>query len=298
MRKITASLAVSTVILLVASSASAAGTTIESFGATVGATTINVSGSASFVDEPFLAAVDGTDPANHGKLPATDLTSATISRPQPAANSLRLNIGVGNLPPAAAGVPVVLYYIWNIMVTPPSGDAREFLILANRASSADAGNTDPDFKLWTCVTDPTTGTGDCTEAAALTGAFTETGIDINLPTNVIGAVPGSTISAGGDNISVITGGGAPGVGEAYGGVFLDQITVIEDYVVPGPTVQVGVAPAGTAAADVTLSKAGTFKTDGTFTATVPRPEAGSHVVAARVCYTAADCVLTSTDVTV
>lgn len=296
MRKLSVSLTGTVAaLLLVATSAAAAGTTIESFSATVGPTTISVSGTASFVDEPMVVGTDAPEAVNQGKVPGTDITTIEISRPNPTANAIRFTMNVANQPPELNGIPLVPYFAWDFFVDTPTGQTLQFLLLANRATG-ESPDTDPDFVLWTC--DPDAPPPNCNETARVTGAFTPTAVEVTVPANTIGAAPGAVISGSGtNNVRVSPGIGTP-VATGVTNLLLESLTQTEAYTVPGPTVRVGVAPAGTAPEAVELTKAGSFKTDGTFSATLPKPEPGDHVVAAEVCYTDTDCALTSTDVTV
>lgn len=81
-----------------------------------------VSGVAAFAaDVPMLVADDPVGDSLSGStgLPVgDDLTTATISRPDPLADTVTFSVGVANPPPVLMGVPETLVYNWDFLVTP------------------------------------------------------------------------------------------------------------------------------------------------------------------------------------
>lgn len=273
----------------------ATATRIDSLTATVTGTAIQVAGTVTFVDVPVEV---GTDAASDSRAPGSDLTSARISRPDPSKKNLIMRVGVGNMPPSLDGTPLALYFNWSILVSDANGaNSKEFLLQANRAPGSGLPATDPVFKVMTCV--PGTGASTCTVSSTVTGTFDSTGLSVTVPTAAIGANTGSIISVGPNNLVSTVGAGAPAVGDAWftnlGGDSMSH----DDYIVAGPSVKLGIAPAGTNPAAVALTKTATVASNGSaFASTLPKPAAGSYVLVAEACYTGADCVLSSTDITV
>jgi hypothetical protein len=268
-------------------------THVDEVSASVDGGSVTVTGTATFVDVPVTAATDGTDPVNHGKLPATDLTGASISRP-PGAEEIRLAIDVGNQIPEVHSYPVIPYYRWTFDVV-AGFDSSRFLVFGNPASGAN--NLEPDFKVWSC--NPSAPPPNCTTVGTATGAFTDAGLFIDVPAGTINAQPGSTItSAGSNQITVQPGAGTPLV-EGQLGILLDVMTQTQDYTVPGATVRLGIAEAGTPANQVPLTvSASVNPVTGAFSGALLPEGTGEMVVAAQACYGSGNCDLASTSITI
>ncbi|HEX9823617.1 MAG TPA: hypothetical protein VGB51_04390, partial [Actinomycetota bacterium] len=116
-----------------------------------------------------------------------------------------------------------------------------------------------------------------------------------VPMSQLGATAGEKITASGEGITVV-----PTTSGAFWGlVAFDQATQDEDYVVPGPTVKLGIATAGTPASQVPLSENATVNGTGAFSGIVPRPsQSGEYVIVAQACYGANSCGVSTTTVTI
>lgn len=231
----------------------------------------------------------GTDPTGDGTLPGTDLVSATIT--QVSQSQLRFELGVADLPPGIGGTPEVVNYNWPLQVVRGSLVSEVSLQAWRSSTAADllcgvifacpgqepGGN--PRFTVNTCAPDPNTGQNLCS-AVGVDGEFTEDGLAWILPAGAVNAGPGAVLHPAGSIAASYGGSGLTWNTAGTGGdtMFSDSFTYAS------PTVQVGVASADTAPEDVALTTAATVtQSNGNFTASLPRPDAGSHVVAARAC---------------
>lgn len=259
---------------------------IDKVTAVVDSDGIAVTGQATFVDIPVIVGEDATDDAIPPAAPlGHDLTTATISRPDPFADTLRFAIDVANQPPEINGVPEFVVYKWDFTVA-VGGTERAITLRAWRSNQQDSlGRADPYFEIQIV-----------SNLGVLTGSMGDGIVAWNVPFNVgaagqIGQV-GTVITSTG--ITVMA--SASGVREL---VVLDDMVTDIDYTVPGPGVRIGVAPAGTAPEDVPLTVAGTVSSSGAFSGRLPLPSTpGEYVVVAQACHGAASCGIGITSIVI
>jgi hypothetical protein len=308
MRRRTASLALAAIAaaLLITPTAGATPadpTTPTSIGvssATVGSTTIAVTGTLTLGSDALSAFTVGTDaagdasPANAG----LDLGNLTVT-PNPTAKNLKFSIALndasaigGTAPASGLGVPVVV-----------DGEDHTWWLGGGNAGSNE-GKTGP----WTglCTNENAAGTRggwDCTRS--LTGAMNGTHVEWTLGyTKVTPAIsPGSTIDFSGAGAAPIPVSFLWPAALVLGGVSpADTIDSTIQYVVPGGT-QLGIAPVGTPESSVDYTAAGVLNaTAGTFTGSLAKPAApGAYTVFVTSCYGSTDeptCVTATRDITV
>lgn len=271
-------------------------THVDSVSASVSGTFVNVAGTATFVNVP---AALGQDPTGDSTpVPGSDLTTLTIARPDPAANNLTFTLGIADQPPVTNGTPGVLYYNWEIRTLSPGGDSVIYVLQANRASGSQVPSTDPMIRVLARQPDGSCG---CQVVANVEGKIADGVVQWSVPGSRIEADPGDTIIQDGNIVSTL-GAGNPATGDTWfinlGG---DQAVMDQDYVVPGPTVKLGIAPAGTPESQVPLDTtaavdAATGNFDGAINTSGLAP--GSYVVVARACYGTGNCGTASTTVTI
>jgi hypothetical protein len=266
-------------------------THIDSLSATVG-TNIQVSGAATFVDAPKLVGEDGADALVPGI--GADIRSVTLSRSAPK-GKINFTLGIGDQPATLNGIPETVAYLWDITVTSPSGSASNFELWAARSAQwAAAGATEPVFRRYICTAG--TASNDCGSATTVTGRMQDGVVEWQVPVADISATPGSVISSSSIEVSPTAAGAVWGVLRLDGsGASQD-----EEYTVPGPTVKLGIAPAGTPAEQVLVTaNAPVNLNTSAFAGIVAKPaQPGNYIVVAEACYTGADCVRSSTPVTV
>lgn len=112
-------------------------------------------------------------------------------------------------------------------------------------------------------------TGGNETVATLSGSMGNGMVRWEVPMNKIGAVPGSTIIQGGDCAQMGSSLAIPGAVWFCNNAAGDQVFMDDDYIVPGPTVELPV-PA----------------------------EPGDYVVVAKACHGANNCALATTGVTI
>lgn len=259
-------------------------THVDAVDASVVGETLSVTGMATFVD---ASAPIGGDPVGDSltPTPATDITTLTIARPDPA-GPLRFTMGIADQPPTG-GVPEVVHYNWDFSV-----DLGVPLTLqAIRSSQAEQpASADPVFRLLSCAE------GSCEVVTTLTGRMEGGVVEWEVPLSAIGATEGSIIEQAGNIVSTL---GASGVAwfVNFGG---DDAFMDDFYTVPGARVRIGSAPAGTPEDSVALTQSATVDlADGSFAGTLPKPtEPGDHIVVAEACYGPKNCGRGSTTVTV
>lgn len=237
--------------------------------------TLFVSGTATFVDQPATIMTDAGD----GTL--VDVTSGTISR-APGSTTLQFKL---NIDAPTTDFPNMVY-LWPIAVD--GGDTGLFLM----GSRMGFVSTSPTFIL------ARSGEGGFSTVTTLQGSLTASSISWNVPMFRLGANDGSVVSQGSGSSAEVRTGMAGGfycctTGDQFDSWFL------EDYRVPGATVQIGIAPAGTPPAQVSLSSSAVV-TDSSFSGglDVSGLAPGDYVVVAKACYGSANCGLASTDVTI
>jgi hypothetical protein len=274
-------------------------TSVDSLTTTVTTASVSVAGKATFAAAPVQVVDDSAgDPSVKGI--GADITTGTIGS-EPTTPKLVFTLHIGDAPPAADGVPVVVFYNWSIAVTHPDGTSDEYGLQASRAYGSGLPSANAGFNLFTCATDPTTGQGSCSSTYKPVGSFAGGTITWPVPLIKIGAAAGDVVAQGADGVFTTLGGGAPVVGDVwFTSPTLDSASVDVEYPVLTGTVQLGIGSAGTDPATVPLTANATkVNKDGTFTATLPLPAtAGAYEVVAKACYGADVCGLRTADFTV
>jgi hypothetical protein len=255
---------------------------VDSVSATAGSSTVNVSGSATFVNTPTQVAEDG---AGDGLVPGVgfDVTTGTISR-NVGSNNLVFSLNA-DMNATIGGAPGVLYG-WAISV---DGNDTGLYMTASRAGGTGCTNG-----CWSLNRDG--GNNQSSRVATLTGTLGNGVVSWNVSLATIGASTGSTISNGGAGLTgTIT--GADGVGFCC--TIIDSFFA-DDYTVPGASVRLGIATAGTPEGSVPLGSPVTVNAGtGAFSGSVPLPaQSGSYIVVAQACYAPDNCGLKSTTITI
>ncbi len=239
---------------------------------------VNVSGNAMMAALP--ATQVGKDAAGDGRLPGTDLTGASIT--PLGGGRIAFDLAIANMPPTVGSAPAVTHHNWEFAATSPDGESSTTLSLKainGGAVIAGAVNT-PSFSLNTCTPDPQTGQNTCT-ASYIDGAYSATGVRFLLDNAAISAFSGWSITPTGQGINV-----SPGASDVLwftNGTGGDTMGA-DEFLVPDAVVKVGIAPAGTAPADVPLAR--TVDVPGSSWSTkLARPAvAGDYVVVAQACH--------------
>lgn len=252
---------------------------VESLSAIVDAEAVHVSGRATFADSPVTIARDEAGDGSPTPL-GDDLTTGTISRPNPFGDELTFTLGVANPPPTLDGIPEAITYHWYFAITHPNGVHKIFELQARRTSQSNAPDTERFFGLYQCAPAAVGDTGYCNLRAELTGTMEDGNVEWHVPLEALNdAEVGSIITD--SQVAVIP--SLSGFNWIYAP--LDELPAqTTPYTIPGPSIRVGIAPAGTAPSDVPLIVSGTLAADGTFTGEVPIPDTpGEYVVAAAAC---------------
>lgn len=288
--------------------ASAADTAVTVSGATVGATTIAVTGNIAYGSDATDEVVLGTDAAGDSQVPGMDLTAISV-RPNLASKQLIWKLSTGNgLPdPVGGPAPVGTAFMVPIMV---DADERWRWLGAGTMGTA-FGNSGK----WTglChneVSEGTSGGWSCPGTLAgpdtynYTGSITQAGVTWNQPFGQMKPTIkfGSTVEPS----SILCARPCAFLfppGFALGGLHqVDALDGMEGYKVPGE-VKLAIAPLGVEPAASAFASNATFNgTTGAFSGSVARPAtAGEYTVWARTCFgksEALTCVLGSSNVTV
>lgn len=267
------------------------GTHVDSVSATVGSSTLAVSGTATFVDTPGVVATDASGDAVPAML-GTDLTSGTISR-DPATNNLVFSVGIADEVPGAFGVPEVMHYGWAFGVG-EDGSGGYWLLQAVRTAQAVQAGADPMFRLMQFRADGTC----CDPRAALTGTMALGKVTWTVAMSRISATTGTLLTPHPARpVQVQIGASAQ---QWLNSGQPDQMFYEDTYAIPGITVQLGVAPAGTPLDQVNLTvNANVTQSTGAFSGAVPKPASpGSYVVVAKACFVAGVCGMGSTTITI
>lgn len=275
-------------------------THVDSLVAAAFGNTVAVTGEAGFVDVPALVGEDppGDSTWSDFDVPmGDDLTTATIARPDPLKDTLTFSVGVSNPPPTLNGTPEVIMYIWEFSVTSPDGESADFQLRAQRSGQGfSPGSAKPYFVIAKCVDGELTGRTCETLDQPLTGTMADNVVAWNVPMDRISAQTGSVVGAGTIQVS------ASAAGRLWfggGAAIFDSAFTEHDYVVPGPTVNVGIAPVGTPPEFVETTHEATVKSNGSFDATFPAPTSpGEYVVVAKACNGEGNCGLASASMTI
>lgn len=221
-------------------------THVDSVSATVGSSAIQVGGTAAFVDVPVVIGQDPTLDALP-PVPGTDVTTLTIARPDPGGDSLLFTMGIDLQPPSPiSGPPFAVYYMWDLSVTKPDGTTGDRKVLsANRLPGSNLPSTNPRFRVWTW----SGGSCGCYPAGPFVNGTMANGV-IEWPVKLttIKASAGDTIAQQGGMVGSFPGAGYP-VDESN--IWFNELpfdlAMYNQYTIPGASVQLGIARAGTPA---------------------------------------------------
>ena len=268
-----------------------AATHIDALSATVGSQVV-VTGGATFVDVP-VKVIDDPDAARVPQIGA-NVTEATFSRPVGTTSSnstfnVTFTIGDPN-PVLPNGSYPGMVYLLPLMVGVE--DTGLFLM----AGSSDGGNTTPALAVMR------DGADGFTTVSKVNGSLGNGKLVWKIPLSTIGAPkPGAAISQGGAASAEVRTGMTEVVYCCTTADWFEQYTVDTEYFLPGATVNLGIAPAGTPIGQVALTKAATIPnwSNGAFSGALAKPDTpGDYIVVAEACYTGSDCVRSSTPLTV
>jgi len=275
----------------------ATGTTVDSVSASRSGGSINVSGTATFgTQDAVEVGFDGTGDSTISQGVGLDIERMLIQRASGATNNLLFTLDLDGL--QGGGIPEGFQYNWDITVDGGSAEGGdEWSIKFMRSGQGVQVGTAAWAYLYRCVRDATTGNFTCTrQAPALAVTFDEAGgqVRVTVPLSRIGGASGSTIGAwprNGDPVWV-----RPSAsGAQTPGVTVDGASH-DDYIVPGNTVQLGIAPAGTAEQFVNYSGTATV-TGSSFAGTLPAGSSGTYDVWARACF-GDNCAAQKTTITI
>lgn len=248
-------------------------TSVDAIAAQADEGAVTVAGSVTLADHELIVGQDGATDARARNLGA-EIGVATV-KSEMAETGLRLRFRL-TVPdqPEEGGTPEIIRTLWNVAV----GDESYILEAAIRAQGTTTG---PVLRLLA---------QDGTALATLQGSMAAGAIELIVPASAIGAGPGNRVRV------------HPtfGVGSytSVGDLALDTVSPIDPYVVPAPSVLVGVAPAGTAASEIPLTVAATLSGANAFEASFGDLAPGSYVVAALACHGELACALDTTEVQV
>lgn len=260
-----------------------------------------VSGVAAFAaDVPMLVADDPVGDSLSGStgLPVgDDLTTATISRPDPLADTVTFSVGVANPPPVLMGVPETLVYNWDFSVTHSGGAPGQEPILyelrAQRTALYPRLGAEPYFALARCA--PVGTSKNCRMGIALQGRMRDGVVEWDVPLDLIGAWAGGVINNRSLDIWLTASGAVSTNAVVPDQAFFDE----ESYTVRVPEVRLGIAPGGTPANQVELTQYGFIDSGGEFRGTLPKPfEPGTYTVAVEACYGPGNCDLATQDIVI
>lgn len=289
-----AALATTTLLLAVPNVGQASVETgVNSVNATAGSSVVNVSGNASFTDTPFIVMEDGV-----GDVPVpgigTDINVATIARPV-GLNNLIFKWTIADQLPSPLVADPAAAFLWPFSINGAEKLPWPVFLMAGRAGGFPSPSANAGFSLMQNNTDAG---GFEPVGGALSGTFANGEVSWTMPMSRAGLVTGDTIGTGSGSPS----GTMLGVHQVVYGILTLDDFFAEDYVVPGATVKLGIATAGTPENEVALTvNAGSVNaTTGAFSGSLPKPPAGSglHIVVAQACYAADVCGTASTTVNV
>lgn len=277
-------------------------TAVTELKGTVGAT-IAVTGKATFAPgEKTLVGEDAVGDQTIKNLPTgsgTDLKQAFITAKSPTAVDFELELN--DLPDG--GMDEIVNYNWPVKV----GDATYELNAHSQATGAEltcgvifactGGNVGgARFSLNVCAPDPSTGQNTCA-VNPIAGEFTATSVIWHVTSAT------ATALAGGDQVIEPSGAisaalSASGVTWYTNGNGGDTMSQDSEFFFPAGKVSLGLAPAGTPLNDVVLGTTVKVKNNLTFTATLPKPAAGSYILVGQAAFAGAGSDRVSTPITV
>ncbi|HYH27841.1 MAG TPA: hypothetical protein VEA19_03570 [Actinomycetota bacterium] len=236
---------------------------------------VRVTGGATFGGAPVQVGESaiGSSPT---VVPGAGMDLASASVRQSTQHTAVFEMRVHDMPADAGALPEAVHYEWPFQVKRGAAVVGAYTLQAIRSAQAvSPGSTDPAFRLLECAPDPAG--AQCTQKATLSGAFTATGVQINLPVAAIGG-PGVQLVQ--DREGVSTSLGVSGLRSGLGG---DRMAV-GPLTLFAPTVSVGIAPLETPDEEVPLTGEGVVYADGTYRGDVQRPEQpGEYKVVAMPC---------------
>lgn len=300
-------------------------THVDQVTATVGATAVEVAGTASFVDVPVQLGPGNPDqPTDEALEPIPQgnraMKQLTISRPDPFGPTLKFTaelVKSAELPAGMFTAPEVITYRWRFIVSESGGPPIRFQLIARQSDLLystlieGAPSAEPKFFLQRCDGDsawevesptgtpPTDGCPASSvfdEVTPIEGEMSDNAVEWDVPLSAIGAQAGSRIDPDGTYaVSPVLSAGSItlplGAGIAY--------IPTRPYRVPGPSIRLGIAPIGVPMQDVTLTEDGTVQPDGAIGGRLPTPvEPGEYVVVVQACNGPSNCGLASTTITI
>ncbi len=199
----------------------------------------------------------------------TDIENIQISQPQPG-GALLVTWQMTGLPAETKG-PV--NYKWSFSVTGKGGETIWYFVDFIRSKIAPPGSP-PTVWLYKCPDLSCDGTAFGYPGFSYDSPAAQ--IQITVPSELIGALPGSVISAW-------TQGNGPPLRALVATIDLDGATH-DPYTVPTRSVLLGIAPAGTAPGDVVYTVEASLAPNSSFAGTINAPGNGSFDVWAKACF--------------
>ncbi|HEX9823069.1 MAG TPA: hypothetical protein VGB51_01580 [Actinomycetota bacterium] len=253
-------------------------TSVDQISATPAASTVTVTGSATFRDVPVQI---GTDGSGDAQTAGTDLTKASISAP--VANRVRFRLDIADPLPELSSSPAAVY-LWPITV---DGNNTGLNLHASRAR-VNTNPTTPHLRVVTIAA------GTITTVANVNGTMAGGIVEWDVPMSTIDAQAGSVVTTEG-LITVIP--GISGVGTLNGANF-DDMFAEDPYTVPSRTVLLGMGAAGDPDGAISLNIPATVTPTGSFAADLPKPATGDYRVLAKACFGPQSCGTGSANFTV
>lgn len=247
-------------------------------GTTSAGGTLAVTGTISLGDDatgPILVGEDAQGDATVSGV-GVDFGDVTIAA-NPTSRRLTYSIEVYDmLPVAGQSGPL---YGYTLPIAVDGVDNASFLAAGNAGA-----NFPPAAGPWRALCSAPAGSYSC--PTPLQGTMDASGITIQLPYSSAGIQPGSLVEPG---AAVGCGGGI--CTTVWAGILFNNTGgdsgFLVGYKVPGQ-VRVGLAPLGTPPSEVATTASATVNADGTWTAALPAPAPGEHVMVARSCWGNAD----------
>lgn len=273
-------------------------TSVDSLTAVAGATTVAVSGSATFTAPAVDIGDDVTNDHAGAQAPlptGTDLSVARIRALDP--KTLRFELEIANMS-AQGAAPEFINYVWPFI----AGSA-EYELQAHRTATAreiNDGRLDsigtPNFTLNTCAPDETTGQTTCA-TVNIEGEFTGNSVAWLVPTAMVGVTSTKpNVSEGAAIASSLSFSGMLWYTNGNGG---DKMFALRAFTFPTATVLGTVVPADVADADAVPTTPLTVSGLGDFSGELEKPALpGLYKVVVKACFGAGNCAITSTPLTV
>lgn len=284
--------------MTIAPAGAATPSTVNTVAATTSGGTISVTGTAGLGgQDPVVLTEDGVGDAPGGAASTAlglDMDKLLISRSTATSSSLLFTIKLGGM--TGGGIPETILYNWDINVNGGAGAGGTSVSIKTMRSRASATqNTDPYAGVFGCT--PTATGFSCTEQTRLTEVAYDAStseIRMTVPLAAIGAQSGSVISAWARSTNPFWIGPSASGAQTLTNVF--DTGTHDDYLVPGATVKLGIAPAGQS---ISYTTNGTIAAGtGAFSGTLATPSTpGAYDVGAKVCF-GTNCGTGTTSITV